>query len=43
MPRAFGVLVCALPLTACMDQKDETQAGATTQVDFLTRRQKVAS
>ena len=40
MPRAFGVLVCAMLLTACTAQKDETQAGATTQVDSLTRRQK---
>ena len=39
MRRALGVLVCALLLTVCTAQEDETQAGATTPVDALTRRQ----
>ena len=40
MRRVLGVLVCSLLLTACTAQEDETQAGGTTQVEALTRRQK---
>ena len=40
MRRALGVLVCSLLLTVCTAKEDEAQAGGTTQVDDLTRRQK---
>ena len=40
MRRVLCVLACSLLLTACMAQGDETEAGGTSEVDALTRRQK---